>query len=76
MAAAGAALALAFFSVVVPLAVLLGLHARFPSSTRLTPPHKTLPLSCSLAVPLASQIQASRPVRWLEHDLRALPLAF
>ncbi|XP_022681342.1 probable galacturonosyltransferase 7 isoform X2 [Setaria italica] len=31
VAAAGAAVALAFFSVVVPLAVLLGLHARFPS---------------------------------------------
>ncbi|CAN6341617.1 unnamed protein product [Urochloa humidicola] len=31
VAAAAAAVALAFFSVVVPLAVLLGLHARFPS---------------------------------------------
>lgn len=41
MAAAGAAVALAFFSVVVPLAVLLGLHTRFPSSTNLTPPPKS-----------------------------------
>ncbi|KAL6841432.1 hypothetical protein ACP4OV_028950 [Aristida adscensionis] len=32
LAAAGAALVLLFFSLVVPLAVLLGLHARFPSS--------------------------------------------
>ncbi|KAL6610399.1 hypothetical protein ACP70R_040368 [Stipagrostis hirtigluma subsp. patula] len=31
LAATGAALALLFFAVVVPLAVLLGLHARFPS---------------------------------------------
>ncbi|WVZ98987.1 hypothetical protein U9M48_044354 [Paspalum notatum var. saurae] len=31
VAATGAALALVFFSVVVPLAVLLGLHSRFPS---------------------------------------------
>lgn len=31
VAATGAALALVFFSVVVPVAVLLGLHARFPS---------------------------------------------
>ena len=37
VAAAGAAVALAFFSVVVPLAVLLGLHASFPSSACLTP---------------------------------------
>ena len=49
VAATGAALALVFFSVVVPFAVLLGLHTRFPSSPYLTPPPKTLPFFYTLA---------------------------
>lgn len=72
--ATGAALALVFFSVVVPLAVLLGLHKRFPSSPYLPPSPKTLPFSYSLEVPLASRIQAFRPVCGREHDLGASQL--
>ena len=71
VAATGAALALVFFSVVVPFAVLLGLHTRFPSSPYLTPPPKTLPFFYTLAVPLASRIQAFRSVRVRKHDLGA-----
>ena len=82
VAATGAALALVFFSVVVPFAVLLGLHTRFPSSPYLTPPPKTLPFFYTLAVPLASRIQAFRSVCGREHDLGApqvlnwLPVVF
>ncbi|KAG8039354.1 hypothetical protein GUJ93_ZPchr0039g14209 [Zizania palustris] len=48
VAAASAAMALLFFSVGVPLAVLLGLHGRFPSSPY---PAKTLPFLLSPSLP-------------------------